>query len=177
MVYVFTSWAPKASIWWKVCSVPSKRDPSQPKRPRGRPEFVPTVTMRRTVEEMAGDNKSQDVIARALGIKDDTLRKYFPTELANGAAKKHKEALALMWKFAKKGSATLINKLVERTQAAASVASFDKPESDLPSTRKPVVAVKRGKKEIARENAINAGLNSEWGEDLAPLPGTKPTVN
>lgn len=160
--------------------MPRKPDPNQPKRSRGRPEYVPTPAARRTVEEMAADNKSQDVIARALGIKDDTLRKYFATELANGAAKKHKEALALMWKFAKKGSATLINKLVERTQAAASAASFektDRAENDLPSARAPA---RLGKKDAAREAAINAGgPGSKWGDLLTPLPGPgdKSSVN
>jgi hypothetical protein len=35
-------------------------------------------------------------------------------------------------------------------------------------------AIRKGKKEQQREEAFAAGQNSEWGEDLAPLPGTRP---
>lgn len=143
-----------------------------PKRGRGRPAFVPTTAQRRTVAEMAAVGESHDTIARALGINRETLAKYFDAELTTGAAKKRMQVIAWMFKFAAKGNATLLKQLAERTGAAVGREEFDKSvDAKMPSPpRRP----KLGKKEIQREEAFTAGLNSEWGEDLAPLPGTKP---
>ncbi|WP_159098895.1 hypothetical protein [Aquabacterium olei] len=62
------------------------------KRKPGRPPFQPTDDMRELVKECAGAGCSHDtivgVLAAELGVKisDETLRKYFGDELANGAA-------------------------------------------------------------------------------------------
>ena len=54
------------------------------KRRRGAPAFEPTQEQRYSVELMAGIGIPQTDIASALGITDNTLRKYFPDELKNG---------------------------------------------------------------------------------------------
>lgn len=150
----------------------------KPARRPGRPSFKPTATMRRTVEQMVACGDSHDTIARAIGVQDNTLRAHFADELKNGYAKKRKEILKLMYDGAKAGNATLIKRLEEMTRISGAAADFEarQKETGAPAaTQAPVArAAKPGKKEVQREEAFHAGTNSEWGEDLAPIPGTKP---
>lgn len=144
---------------------------------RGRPRFKPTPAMRRNVEQMVSVGDSQETIARAIGIAKDTLELHFAEELKTGYAKKRREVLDLLFKAAKKGNVTALRTLEAMTRVAGAAADFDEragqgEENDKPIT--PSRAVKLGKKEIQREEALLAGQNSEWGEDLAPLPGTRP---
>lgn len=144
---------------------------------RGRPLFKPTPAMRRTVEQMVSVGDSQVTIARALGIAKDTLELHFAEELKTGYAKKRREVLDLLFKAAKKGNVTALRTLEGMTRVAGAAADFDEKAGRDETSDKPIApsrAVKLGKKEIQREEAFNAGLHSEWGEDLAPLPGTKP---
>lgn len=104
---------------------------------------------------------SHDTIARALGIDDDTLRKHFPEELLNGAAKKRRQAVDMVFKGAKGGNASLIKRLEEMTRASSADVGDD--EQSRPK------AQKLGKKEAQRQEAIGAGAGTEWGDDLAPL--------
>jgi hypothetical protein len=149
---------------------------TQNKRGRGRPAFKPTPAMRRTVELMVACGDSQETVARALDIDDDTLRKHFPEELKNGWAKKRREVLRWLEAGARKGNATLIKRLEEMTRLQGAATDFEGrgDEKGAASTSAPSRSRKLGKKEQQREEAFAAGLNSEWGEDLAPLPGTKP---
>ncbi|MBR2689180.1 MAG: hypothetical protein IKE42_15110 [Aquamicrobium sp.] len=146
------------------------------KRPRGRPQFKPTAAQRRTVEQMVSCGDSKRMIARALKIDEDTLGKHFLEELENGAARKRREVLDMLYKGAKKGNATLIKRLEEMTRISGAKENFDQPEKPRGKAAAPAQprAPKLGKKEIQREAAMAAGQNSEWGDDLAPLPGTKP---
>jgi len=131
--------------------------------------------MKRTVEQMVSCGDSKDTIARAIGCSVPTLDLHFEEELKNGYAKKRREVLSWMYAGAKKGNATLIKRLEEMTRLQGAAADFDgnkdKP-SEAPAPRP--WSARRGKKEQQREEAFTAGTNSEWGEDLAPLPGTKP---
>lgn len=145
----------------------------KPARSRGRPAFIPTVAMKRTVERMVACGDSKDTIARAVGCSIPTLDLHFDEELKNGFAKKRREILNWMYDGARKGNATLIKRLEEMTRLQGAAADFEARDEGTTSTPKPR-AVKLGKKEIQREDAMAAGVNSEWGEDLAPLPGTKP---
>jgi hypothetical protein len=56
------------------------------KRSRGKPAHVPTDVDRETVRVMVAGGFSHDDIARARGISDVTLRKYYREELDAGAA-------------------------------------------------------------------------------------------
>ncbi|TGP22307.1 MULTISPECIES: hypothetical protein [unclassified Mesorhizobium] len=148
-----------------------------PKRGRGRPAFQPTAAMRRTVELMVSCGDSKETVARAIGCSVPTLELHFDEELKNGYAKKRREILTWMERGARKGNATLIKRLEEMTRVTGAAADFEAQQKDGASPAPvagPARAAKRGKKEVQREDAFNAGVNSEWGDDLAPLPGTKP---
>ena len=146
------------------------------KRARGRPQFKPSATQRRSVEQIVSCRDSKRMIARALNIDEDTLNKHFVEELENGAARKRREVIDMVYKGAKKGNATLIKRLEEMTRISGAKEDLDQPENPKGKSAAPTSprAPKRGKKEIQRDEALLAGQNSEWGEDLAPLPGTRP---
>jgi AraC-like DNA-binding protein len=55
-------------------------------RTGGRPEYKPTEEQRAEVRRMVGDNTQRKVIAKAVGVSVNTLRKHFAAELATAAA-------------------------------------------------------------------------------------------
>ncbi|ODT22235.1 MAG: hypothetical protein ABS35_15405 [Kaistia sp. SCN 65-12] len=147
---------------------------------RGRPAWKPTLQSRRTVEEMKACGESDNVIARSLGVDVDTLRKHCARELEHGLSNRRREVIGLLFKSARGGNVTAQKRLEEITRTVGAAEEFDRAARDgagaesgaapAPAARQP----KLGKKELQREEAFKAGVNSEWGEDLAPLPGTKP---
>ncbi|TPJ60836.1 hypothetical protein [Mesorhizobium sp. B2-6-1] len=144
---------------------------------RGRPQWKPTAAIRRTVEEMRSCGESEATIARSLGIDADTLRKHCADELDNGFSHRRREVIGLLYKSARGGNVTAQKRLEEMTRLAGAAAEFDDKQKQAgPTAPQPVAtrSPKRGKKEVQREDAFHAGTNSEWGEDLAPIPGTKP---
>ncbi|TIP07811.1 hypothetical protein [Mesorhizobium sp.] len=135
------------------------------------------MSIRRTVEEMRSCGESENVIARSLGIDVDTLRKHCADELDNGFSNRRREVIGLLYKSARGGNVTAQKRLEEMTRLAGAAAEFDARQKETgatPSQPRPARSPKLGKKEVQREEAMTAGLNSEWGDDLAPLPGTKP---
>lgn len=72
------------------------------KHPGGRPRFQPTEEQRRIVNVMAAGGFQQLYIAYALGISDNTLRKYFAEELNSGGAKANASVVANLFKQATK---------------------------------------------------------------------------
>lgn len=136
----------------------------RPKRQRGRPAFRATAAMKTTVERMMACGDSQNTIARALGIDDDTLRKHFPEEIRTGAAKRRREVIDLLFAGARKGNSALIKRVEEMTRTSAGAADFDQPEAPAKAPR----VSKLGKKEVAHQDALAAGADNEWGDDLKP---------
>lgn len=127
----------------------------------GRPAFVPTAAHRRQVEELLSVGTSADIVARAIGITEPTLRKHFAEELANGMAKRRAEVMNLLFKSARKGNVAAQKHLEQMTARAAAEAAFTGAD-EAPA------AVKRGKKEQAADAALSAGEGSDWGDDLRP---------
>ncbi len=79
----------------------------------GRPTYRPSLEDRQTVEEMKFVGESDNMIARALGIDPDTLRKHFANELADGHAQRRKEIIGLLFKSARDGNVAAQKKLEE----------------------------------------------------------------
>lgn len=126
----------------------------------GRPEFKPNKAQRRDVEVWAAGGMSEVAIARVLNISRTTLRKHFGDELTVGGGKRKAEVLRAMFKAAKAGNVTAQKAFLARTDEKPA------PQSPQPRTR-PL-----GKKEVRHQDALTAGQGGEWGDDLAPLPGT-----
>ena len=119
-------------------------------RARGRPSFQPTAANRLKVEELIAAKMSEDDVARAFGIATETLRKHFSEELKDGRARRRAEAVHLLFTAARKGNVAAA-KALERITA-----------DETPTPRpKPL-----GKKEQAQLDAENAGIGTDWGNDL-----------
>lgn len=131
----------------------------------GRPPFKPTRKMRTSVERMCAVGDSQDTIARALGIDRNTLAKHFHEELLTGAAKRRREVVDMIFDGASNGNASLIKRAEEMSRAATADTGNREPEQPAPKVPK------LGKREAQQQEAIGAGKGSDWGDDLAPLPG------
>lgn len=140
-------------------------------RQRGRPSFKPTRAMRLSVERMLACGDSQNTVARALGIDDDTLRKHFAEELATGGARRRRQVVDAIFDGVREGNAALIRRAEEMTRAAAAEEAI-RDTADQPATAPRSTVDRRGKKEIRRDEATIAGEGTEWGEDLKPLAGT-----
>lgn len=136
---------------------------AHPKR-RGRPAYAPTKALRLTVERMCSVGDSQDTIARALGMDANTLRKHFADELLNGASRQRRKVVEMVYSGAAKGNATLIKRVEEMTRASSASVEDDVGAS-------PVRQPRLGKKEAQHQEALGAGKDGEWGDDLAPLTG------
>lgn len=125
---------------------------------RGPQPFNPTKKQRETVKLLMAGGIAEPVIAHRIGICQNTLRRWFEEELSFGRDLKRAENLERLDKAAEKGNVTAMKHLdgkFELVSAKASVTDGAAVE-------------KLGKKEIAKAQAMNAGANSEWGDDLKP---------
>lgn len=135
------------------------------KRKRGRPAYKPTAAQRRSVEQMRACGEASATIARALGIDIDTLNKHFADEIANGISRRRAEVIEMLFKAARKGNVTAQKHLSNMTGLTIAEGKVMGDEA-APEEAKPERAPKIGKKEAAQQAADNAGLGTDWGEDL-----------
>ena len=64
-----------------------RRPQKKAKKPHGRPSHVPTEDYRSQVQTLAIAGTPQELIARVIGISDETLRKYYRDELDTALVK------------------------------------------------------------------------------------------
>ncbi|MBS4019549.1 MAG: IS1 family transposase [Dechloromonas sp.] len=134
---------------------------------RGRPAFKPTPAIRRKVEQCVFGGMPKTEIAAGLGIDENTLRKHFEHELHIGLSRRRVEVLDLLFSAARKGNVTAQKKLEEMGARAAAEANFhDRPENEPRQADAVSKAPKLGKKESQQIEAENAGLGTDWGDDL-----------
>jgi hypothetical protein len=131
----------------------------------------PTDEQRLKVEELAACGMKQVGIAAVIGCNEDTLRRYFAVELAQGPARRRAEILGLLYTAARKGNVSANKHLELMTHRAAAESSFTGAETQ--PERPPAKPEKLGKKEEAALAAQSAGKDSEWGDDLA-FSGRRP---
>lgn len=138
-----------------------------PEKRRGRPPFEPTATQRRNVEQMRYCGEPVAVIARAIGIDEDTLKKHFANELADGHAKRRKEVVGFLFTSAKKGNVSAQKKLEEMGRGIDKIrgaTGAEEPQAD---------RAKLGKKEAAQADA-DAAVAA--GGKFAPRGGPRLAV-
>lgn len=139
---------------------------------RGRPTHIATTKNRNKVMMLLALGWSTSRIAHALGITPPTLRKNYFRELKvrDEARDRLDGNLAdMLWESAKGGNVAAMKefrKMVERNDQMNAASSF----ADKPSTDAKPKAPKLGKKEQAAIDAVSAGEDSEWGDDLR-IPG------
>lgn len=74
----------------------------------GRPKFKPTSEQRKTVESMSGMGIPQEQICSIIGISDDTLRKYFDSEILTGQAKANTKIAQCLFNKATSGDTSAL---------------------------------------------------------------------
>lgn len=155
------------------------------KRKRGRPEHKPTSITRRKVSMAAAFGMTRQEIALAIGITDDTLRKHYARELAEGAAKKRMEILDAQFAAAKKGNVSAQKALLATAPRAgwpppAEVQEQPKTAGDAGAPAplegaggaSPIGVIQpKGKKEQANETAKTAARGTVWETLLDPSKG------
>ncbi len=129
----------------------------------GRPPFRPSIEQRQTVEEMKFCGDSDEVIARAIGIDADTLRKRFADELADGYAQRRKEVVAMLFREARGGNVSAMRRL-EEIGRAANAGPESPAGADVPTP-------KAGKKE--QQHAAAQAISGIF----SPPPAPKLVVN
>lgn len=142
----------------------------------GRPEFVATTEQRERVEIWIGAGMSVEEIAAALELSEKTVRKHFRQELLVGKSKKRAEVLAAMYKAAAGGNVSAQKAYIQLNALADADDNVRNPKDEPAPAPSKAARAYKGKKEIAQEEAMSAGVNSDWGTDLdpiAPPPGTK----
>jgi hypothetical protein len=81
-------------------------------------EYVPTPDERQAVERIASEGHGKVLIARAIGVSRDTLRKHFAEELLNGHAQHRREVIAMLFASAERGNVSAMIRLEKLTRAA-----------------------------------------------------------
>lgn len=79
-----------------------------------RQPFEPTNKQREHVETLTGLMVPQETVARIIGIDTKTLRKYFRTELDNGAENTIASLKSVIYSAAEKGSLRAASYLLDR---------------------------------------------------------------
>jgi hypothetical protein len=128
----------------------------------GRPVWQPSIDERTTVEQMKFCGESEAMIARALRVDVDTLRKHCPYELENGYANRRKEVTAWLFKAAKEGNVSAIKRLDEMGKLSRAAGALSERVNSPPGQAKPT---KLGKKEEQQIAATQVG-----GKFTAPAP-------
>lgn len=111
--------------------------PRRPKAPSkgGRPPYKATIEARQRVEEMKFCGESDNVIARALGIDPDTLRKHFEDELQDGHAQRRSEVIGLMFDAARKGNVSAMKRLDEMGRPAGAAEAVKSRTGSAPAAQ------------------------------------------
>ena len=82
--------------------------------------FRPTRAQREQVWLWKADGLSDDLIARALHLSRNTLRKHFEHELRTGIAGKRAEVIGLLFESARRGSVAALKQLEAMTRVRSS---------------------------------------------------------
>jgi transcriptional regulator with XRE-family HTH domain len=136
---------------------------------RGRPPFNPTAKHRDRVMLLTAAGITEAAIATVLGICRRTLQSYFATELATGRGVKRAQNLERLEAAAKRGNVSAMKALAQ---------AFDRGESqelragETAAARREraeaAVRERMSKRQLGQRDALTAGLDSDWGDDLLP---------
>lgn len=133
----------------------------------GRPPHVPTEKDRKTVQAMASYGIPQEDIAEVIGISHVTLRKHYGRELIIAATIANSTVAQGLFRMAtapgESSAKVSAAKFWLECRAGWKRAGAEPHDRD-------VVREILGKKQREAQAAENAGVGTEWGDDLVP-PG------
>lgn len=132
----------------------------------GRPAWQPSIEDRTIVEQMKYVGDSDAMIARALKVDVDTLRKHCAYELENGYANRRKQVIGKLFEAAEAGNVSAIKRLDEMGKIAGAAESLrNRGTAKQPETKATPKAPPPGKKEQMQQAAENV-----TGKFAAPSP-------
>ncbi|MGR4927290.1 hypothetical protein ACIPUD_10835 [Bradyrhizobium sp. CAR08] len=145
----------------------------------GRPEIKVTAAEREKVEILVGGGMPVEEIASAMDMAVNTLKKHFRLELKIGRSKKRAEMLMAMFNSGKGGNVSAQKSYLQHLLLADADDAVQNPSADEPATTSAKAASGyKSKKEAAQEEALTAGVGSDWGSDLDPsAPGSSVKPN
>jgi hypothetical protein len=140
---------------------------SHPSSKRGRRPFTPTAKHRDRVALLAAAGIPQPAIAAVLGCCERTLRNYFAVELETGRGVKRAQNLERLEAAAKRGNVSAMKALAaafdrgeHREQSAGETAAVRRERAEA------AVRERMSKRQLEQRDALTAGLDSDWGDDL-----------
>jgi hypothetical protein len=161
---------------------PAKRRPGRPRKdeirppkilapkklPKGRPPFVVKQDVRTRVIQMSASGMTHDQIAAAVGCSAPTLRKRFAHELETGPARLRDEAIAMLCQSARNGNVGAQKIVFEIAQREAAARAVENAHAEFvgPAPETAAAPAKVGKKEQRVIDAEQAGIGTDWGDDL-----------
>lgn len=136
----------------------------------GRPAWQPSIENRTLVEQMKYVGESDAMIARALKVDVDTLRKHCAYELDNGYANRRSQITRLMFEAAEEGNVSAIKRLDEmgKVSRAASAMRDRETGASVPAAEPTPKPAKMGKKEERQAAAERVAAAGKFAPPAAP---------
>jgi hypothetical protein len=144
----------------------AKPDPTSK---RGRKAFVPTVKQRDLVMLLTAGGLTEPAIAAVIGCCERTLRNCFKVELAVGRGVKRAQNLVRLEAAAKQGNVSAMKALA---------AAFDRGDSqelragetqaERRERAEAAVRERMSRRQLLERDALTAGQDTDWGDDLLP---------
>ena len=138
-----------------------------PPSKRGRKAFVPTAKHRDRVMLLAAGGIPEPAIAAVLGCCERTLRNYFGVELETGRGVKRAQVLEQLSAAARRGNVSAMKALAAAYDRGEHQEQHDS-ETKAERQERAEVAIRErmSKRQLEQRDALAAGENSEWGDDL-----------
>jgi hypothetical protein len=140
-----------------------------PSPKRGRRPFNPTVKQRDRVMLLTAGGIPQPAIAVVLGCCERTLRNCFKAELETGRGVARARILEQLAAAAKRGNVSAMKALAaafdrgEHQELRAGETASERRERAEAAVRQRV-----SKRQLLERDALTAGEDSDWGDDLLP---------
>jgi hypothetical protein len=140
-----------------------------PSSKRGRPPFNPTAKHRDRVILLAAGGIPQPAIAVVLGCCERTLRNCFKVELETGRGVMRARVLEQLAAAARQGNVSAMKTLAaafdrgeHQEQIAGETAAARRERAEA------FIRERLSKRQLEQRDALTAGQDSEWGDDLLP---------
>jgi len=144
-------------------------------RKRGPAPFRPTAAQRRDAMLLMAGGIGEAGIAAIFQLSVNCLRKHFADELLHGRARKRGENLRRLERAAEEGAVTAM-RVLQLVYDKAEAREQHARESAAERRERAEAAVRQrvSKRQLLERDALTAGLDSDWGDDLLPPSDWRP---
>jgi hypothetical protein len=148
---------------------------SRAARKRGPAPLRPTAAQRRDAQLLMAGGIGEEGIAAIFQLSVNCLRKHFADELLHGRAQKRAENLRRLERAAEEGAVTAM-RVLQLVYDKAEAREQHARESAAERRERAEAAVRQrvSKRQLLERDALTAGLDSDWGDDLLPPSDWRP---